>query len=92
MGENKKKPRSQKDHYPPPPLPWQADPQNYQKPDFGSNYKEYYDKQAGVEKEIEKPDLPKSVPGQVADMVKKHMETVKAKLNERDEKVKRELK
>lgn len=66
-GGGKKKSRSEKgrDHYPPPPLPWQVDPENNKVADFGKDYKEWYDKQAGVEHEPNDPELPKSVPAQV---------------------------
>jgi len=98
--------RGGKPGYPPPPLPWQVDPENNPQADFGNNYKEWYDKQAGVPQENKGPDLPKSVPGQVSDMVKKHMELVKKQLSkyyilpfiltssidDRDNKVKTEMK
>ena len=37
--------------YPPPPLPWQVDSENNPKSNFGRDYKEWYDRQAGIEPE-----------------------------------------
>ncbi|CAI2387468.1 unnamed protein product [Moneuplotes crassus] len=90
-GPKKRRPQSHGPDYPPPPLPWQVDPENNPKEQFGKDYKEWYDKKAGIEKESEREDVPKSVPAKVSDMVKKHMEMVKHKLLERDEKVKTEM-
>ena len=83
MGGSKlKKPKSHKGRppyegdYPPPPMPWQTDPENNKKPDFGKDYKEWYDRNAGIEPERESDDIPKTVPKMVSDMVQKHMQTV----------------
>jgi hypothetical protein len=82
-GNPGKKPRSYRGRdsdYPPPPLPWQVDPENNPPSQFGKNYKDWYDNNEGVAIEEKRPDLPKSVPAQVSEMVKKHMELVKKKL------------
>lgn len=81
-GKPPKKPNSQRSHSSrwAPPLPWQVDPEGHPEPSSDQKYREWYDAKTGAEKEY-KPELPKSVPAQVSEMVKKHMEMVKKKLS-----------